>query len=81
MLFATVTNVADVLFVTTAWFGKGLAGLAFLKVFTAFANKEQNVVIVKTQGATVCTRLFILVTLHTLLCNKRQIEFGTCAHQ
>jgi len=44
VLLATVTDVADVLFVTTAWFGKGLAGLAFLKVFTAFANKEHNVV-------------------------------------
>jgi len=40
VLLATVSDVADVLFVITAWFGKGLAGLAFLKVFTAFEKKE-----------------------------------------
>ena len=45
MLLATVTDVADVVFVTAACFGKGLAGLAFLKVLTAFAKKEHNAVV------------------------------------
>lgn len=44
MLLVIVIDVIDVFFVIIVWFGKGLVGLVFLKVFIVFVKKENNVV-------------------------------------